>query len=55
MHKAIYCVCMLYEHSTKSDELLYAFSLYIGTTGADILGVLGYEGGHAPDTHTYKQ
>ena len=41
MHKPIYCVCIIYEHSTKSEELLYAFSLYIGTPGADILGVLG--------------
>ena len=43
MHKPIilYCVCIIYEHSTKSEELLYAFSLYIGAPGADILGVLG--------------
>ena len=41
MHKAIYCVCILYEHSAKSEELLYAFSLYIGAPGADSLGVLG--------------
>ena len=41
MHKAIYCVCLIYEHSTKSEELLYPLSLYIGAPGADILGILG--------------
>ena len=42
MHKPIYCVCIIYyAHSTKSEELLYPFSLYIGAPGADSLGVLG--------------
>ena len=27
MHKRVYCVCIIYEHSTKSEELLYAFSI----------------------------
>ena len=41
MHKPVYCVCIICEHSTKFEELLYAFSLYIGAPGADILGILG--------------
>ena len=41
MHKAMYCVCMIHELSTKSDKLLdISFSSY-RDPGADILGILG--------------
>ena len=41
MHKAIYCACMIHEHSTKSKKLLDIFFSSYRDPGADILGVLG--------------